>query len=196
MKLMLVTLTGAIGLLAQTPTTTVATVSISPQGRDAIKLILGKRVSGLALLSVDVCNASGGEMVLNSSRVYQAVQAAGVRTISPITAAMVIARAQKKHPLRYFLDFAGIAGAGAGILTAADVIKASKSWQYGLLIGPQFLNLLIRPAQEHLPDYLSFQQSLLNGPIQMGRKSCQGGLILANEDRKLLMAPISADIRE
>jgi hypothetical protein len=172
----LLALCRALSAQTQAP---VLTVTLADQGAAPMNLVVGTKVATATLLDLTVCNETGADVVADTSRIYQRVDAGGsVVLYDSKLVALVLTVFQDKNVYAKLFRGGVSASAVVGILLVA--FKASPVLASAMLAAPLIYQAVL-PVIHSPVDLTALSASVLqqNVSVNLAAHACYAGLAVA-----------------
>jgi hypothetical protein len=134
------------------------------QPLETLRTVAGRRVRGLALAEVTVCNDSAVIVRLSPIRLTQYLHSRGVEPVMASLAISTLDHASSTSPVEVAFQVAGFAGAAASILFAGGSISANAGWQVGTLLATRGAEQLGRQVNRRSADAATLAKHQIEGP--------------------------------
>lgn len=153
-------------LVAALPLAAQLRVSFQQQGAETLKTVSGKRLKGVGVGRVAVCNVAPlNDRVrdVDSELIYIEAGKLGISTLSPVVAAPVLDRSIATSLSQFLVDLSTAASGIVGVLGLSDKLKMP-TWLAEVLTAAPAVFLLFRGLfQKHVASDQPIKDNLLRG---------------------------------
>lgn len=163
------------------------TISIAPQGQQALRALTGKRIQGIQILGAIVCPAEGNTSI-SGGAVYREAIALGFTPIIPVLAQSVITQAVSHNWRWYAIEAFKVGSIAAAGLGAGRVVAMSSAKLAALVIAHQIGDELSARAQERIPNAGPLISSLLDPEetLDLGHRCKVASMLALFPNRKVV----------
>lgn len=152
-------------------------VTFMPQGAEALIAATGKKISGIGLIGVSVCDKQGVEHRLSTGHIKEAAAEKGISLLVNEVGVQLVNSTVKRNKWQVVGDvILGLVDLGAGV-TVTGLVKASASWASGFVLGGQVGRRASSFIKERAPD-TGWVLLLLKGPFIVPANDCFEGLMM------------------
>ena len=138
-------------------------VSFQQQGAETLRTLSGKRLKGVGVGRVAVCNVGPVARDVDAELIYIEAGRAGISTLSPIVAGPVLDRSIATSFAQFLVDLSTLGSGLVGVLGLSDKLKMP-TWLAEVLTAAPAVFLLFRGLfQKHVASDQPAKDNLLRG---------------------------------
>lgn len=152
-------------------------VTFMPQGAQALEAMTTKRIPGVGILLVSVCDSTGLGQQLHVGHLQSVAAEKGISLLDKRVGTYLVERIVQRNWKKITVDILRHAALVGASLTVPGIVSASTAVQTGLVYFGIVGERLSSGLRERLPD-LRWTDGILDGQMEVPPGGCARGLAL------------------